>query len=223
MQDTWQQLEVLLKGERSKEIEKNLKKLKKKLQRTKVDLKHSRKMVTFTSTDPNCIDKSEEWSQRVTNNENNLQSLTTQICNLDEINRRENTEVLNAVAAVKDIKVRVAYARSRLGQICNLIDVHSRTTKRPQTINPSSIVGSLEEEQNDGCLKPCALCGRGFPHRDIVMADSCGCHYHPWCIVTQTWNSRLCYEESCREVFTEPWRRSMGLHYIEGKIITTFK
>ena len=56
MQDTRQQLEVLLKAERIKEIEKNLKKLKKKLQRTKVGLRHSKKMVTFTAIDPDCID-----------------------------------------------------------------------------------------------------------------------------------------------------------------------
>ena len=210
---------MLLKVERAKEIETNLKKLKQKLQRTKVDLRHSRKMVTFTSTDPNCIDVSEEWSKRVTVNEENLESLTTQIRDLDEINCRENAEVLNALAVVKEIKVRVADAKGRLGQIRNLINVHSRTAKQPQTISPSSIVGSREELDNR-CLRPCALCGLGFPHRDVVMA-SCGCHYHPWCIVTQTWNSGLCFKESCHEVFTEPWRRSMGLHYIEGKIITT--
>ena len=218
LQDTRQQPEVLLKVERAKEIETNLKKLKKKLQRTKVDLRHSRKMVTFTGTDPDCIDESEEWSKRVIVNEQNLESLTTQIHDLDEINRRENAKVLNALAAVKDVKARVADAKGRLGQIWNLIDVHSRTAKRPQTISPSSIVGSHEELDN-GCLLPCALCGLGFPHRDVVMA-SYGCHYHPWCIVTQTWNSGVCFEESCREVFTESWRRSMGLHYIEGKIIT---
>ena len=206
---------MLLKAERTKEIEE-------KLQRMKVDLRHSKKIVIFTTTDPDCIDESKEWSQRVTNNEENLQSLTTQIRDLDKINRRENAEVLNAVAAVKDVKVRVANARGRLEQICNLIDMHSRTTRRPHTISPNSIVGELEEEHDDGYLKPCALCGRGFLHRDIVMA-SCGCHYHLWCIVTQTWNSGLYYKESCREVFIEPWRRSMGPHYIEGKIITAFK
>ena len=72
MQDTRQVPEVLLKAERTKEIEKNLKKLKKKMQRTKLDLIHSKKIVTFTATNPDCIDKSEEWSQRVTNNEENL-------------------------------------------------------------------------------------------------------------------------------------------------------
>ena len=125
---------MLLKAERTKEIEKNLKKLKKMLQRTKVDLKPSKKMVTFTTIDPDCIDEFKEWSQRVTNNEEILQSLTTQIHDLDEINCRENAEVLNAIAAVKDVKVRVADARGRLGQICNLIDVHSRTTSRPQLL-----------------------------------------------------------------------------------------
>ena len=163
LQDTQQQPEVLLKVDRAKEIQTNLKKLKKKLQRTKVDLRHSRKMVTFTSTDPDCIDESEEWSKRVTVNEENLESLTTQIRDLDEINRRENAEVLNVLAAIKDVKARVADAKGRLGQIRNLIDVHSRTAKQPQTISPSSIVGS-HKELDDGCLRPCALCGLGFPH-----------------------------------------------------------
>ena len=115
---------MLLKAKRTKEIEKNLKKLKKKLQRTKVDLKHSKKMIAFTATDPDSFDECEEWSQRVTNNEENLHSLAKQVCELDEINRKENIEVLSAVAVVKDVKVRVADAKGRLGQIHNLIDMH---------------------------------------------------------------------------------------------------
>ena len=41
---------MLLKAEQSKEIERELKKLKKKLHMTKVDLKHSKKMVAFSAT-----------------------------------------------------------------------------------------------------------------------------------------------------------------------------
>ena len=43
------------------EIETNLKRLRKKLQRTKADLKHSKKMAKFTATDPECNEESEEW------------------------------------------------------------------------------------------------------------------------------------------------------------------
>ena len=61
MQDIRQLPEVFLKANKSKEIEKNLKRLRKKLQRTKVDLKHSKKMAAFTASDPECIEESEEW------------------------------------------------------------------------------------------------------------------------------------------------------------------
>ena len=195
-----------------------MKKLKKKLYRTKVDLKHSKKMATFTAIDLDCIEESKEWSQRITTNEGNIESLTSQIQELDEINQRENAEVLNVIASIKDVKTRVLEGKGRLGQIRNLIEMDNMTIKRPQTISPSCIVGELLDVDDIGCLRPCTPCNRGFSHQDIVMA-SCGCHYHPWCIVSQTWNSGLCFEESCCEVFMQPWRRSMGLHNIEGNII----
>ena len=55
VQDIRQLPEVLLKVDKSKEIETDLKRLRKKLHRTKVDLKHSKKMVAFSATEPNCI------------------------------------------------------------------------------------------------------------------------------------------------------------------------
>ena len=179
-----------------KEIETGLKRLRKKLQRTKVDLKHSKKMAAFTTTEPECNEESEEWLQRVTTNEEKLQSLTTEIEEFSEINQRENTKVLNALVAVKEVKVRLAHAHGRLGQVQNLYAVHSRSMRRPQIFSPSCILSDLQDDDEDGNMKPCTLCGRGFPNRDIVMA-SCGCHYHPWCIATQTWNSELCSDSTC--------------------------
>ena len=218
VQETRELPEVVMKAERCKEINSDLKKLKKKLHQLKVDLKHSKKMAAFSATDPDCSEESEEWKQRVSKNEESLDTLITQIQELDEINRRENSKILNAMAAVKDVRKRLSDAKGRLGLIHYQIEVHSRTSRRPRSITPSPILADLQEEDEDGCLKPCSLCGRGFPSRDLVMA-SCGCHYHLWCIVTQTWNSGLCNEESCRQAFSEKWRRSMGLHSIEGKWI----
>ena len=100
--------------------------------------------------------------------------------------------------------------------------MHSRSMRRPQTFSPSCILGDLHDDDEDGNMKPCALCGRGFPNRDIVMA-SCGCHHHPWCIATQTWNSDLCSDSACQEEFIASWRRSMGLHHIEGKLFLLVK
>ena len=92
-----------------------------------------------------------------------MDTLITQIQELDEINRRENSEVLNAMAAVKDVRKRLADAKGRLGLIHYQIEVHNKTSRRPQSITPSPILANLQEDDKDGCLKPCSLCGRGFP------------------------------------------------------------
>ena len=143
MQDIRQLPKVLLKAHKSKELETDLKRLRKKRQRTKVDLKHSKKMAAFSATDPDCIEESEEWLQRVASNKKRLQSLTTQIQEVSEINQRENAEVLNALAVVKEVEVRLAHAQGRLGKIQNLYEVHNRTTRQPQTFIPSCILGDL--------------------------------------------------------------------------------
>ena len=129
MQETRQLLEVVIKTERCKEINTELKKLRKKLHRLKVDLKHSKKMAAFSATHPDCSKESGEWRQRVTKNEECLDSLIIQIQELDEINCRENFEVLNALAAIKDVKKRVADAKGRLGLIQYQIEVHNRTSR----------------------------------------------------------------------------------------------
>ena len=87
-----------------------------------------------------------------------------QINELDEINCRENSKAISVVVAFKDVKVRIVDAKGRLGQIQNLIDVYNITSRQPQSISPSCIVGELQDYEDDGCMKPYALCGRGFPH-----------------------------------------------------------
>ena len=159
MRDIRQLPEVLLKADKNKEIETDLKRLRKKLQRTKVDLKHSKKMAVFSATDPKCIEELEEWLQRVTRNKEKLQSLTIEIQELSEINQTETIEVLNAIAAMKEVKVRLAHAQGRLGQIQNLYAVHNRSTRRPQTFSPSYILRDLQNDDDNGNMKPCALCG----------------------------------------------------------------
>ena len=58
VQEMRQLPEVVMKVERCKEINTELKKLKKKLHRLKVDMKHSKKMAAFSATDPNCSEES---------------------------------------------------------------------------------------------------------------------------------------------------------------------
>ena len=79
VQDIRQLPEILLKADRMTEIETELKRIKKKLQRTKVDLKHSKKMAKFTAIDPECNEELEEWLQRIASNEEQIQSLISEI------------------------------------------------------------------------------------------------------------------------------------------------
>ena len=63
VEETRELPEVVMKAERCKEINSDLKKLKKKLHRPKVDLKHNKKMVAFSATDSDCSEESDEWRQ----------------------------------------------------------------------------------------------------------------------------------------------------------------
>ena len=96
------------------------------------------------------------------------------------------------------------------------MEVYGKWTRRPQSITPSCIVDEIADpNDNEEFVHKSALCNIGFPSRDFVIA-SCGCYYHPWCIVTQTWHSKICFNKSCAREFTKEWRRSMGLFYFEG-------
>ena len=60
VQETQQLPEVIIKAERCKESSTELKKLRKKLDRLKVDLKHNKKMTASSATDPDCSEESVE-------------------------------------------------------------------------------------------------------------------------------------------------------------------
>ena len=109
----------------------------------------------------------------------------------------ENSELIRAKVALKDINKNILHTKGRAAAVRELMEVYGQKTRRLQSITPSCIIGELIDlNDTEEFVYKCALCNTGFPSRDVVMA-SCGCYYHPWCIVTQTWHSTTCFNESC--------------------------
>ena len=110
---------------------------------------------------------------------------------LDTLHREGNNRMVDALEAVgtlnKEMKELKELRQVKMTSIKNL----SSRTRRPKSFIPSPIVGDSVDgdwDQIRNELKPCSLCGKCFPKFDVVM-DSCGCLYHPWCILTQSWIS----------------------------------
>ena len=172
-------------------------------------------MASFMATNPNCLEECEEWTQCVSKNEEDIVALQKQIGDLKEILLVGNSELIKAKGALKDINKSIVHAKGRATTVRDLIEVYGKWTRRLQSITPSCIIGEVADpNDSEEFVYKCALCNIGFPSRDVVMA-SCGCYYYPWCIVTQIWHSKICFNESCAREFTEEWRRSIGLFYFE--------
>ena len=143
-------------------------------------------------------------------------ALRKQINDLKENTLHSNSDLISAKAALRSVKNRILDAKGRIAAVRDLLEVYGKRTRRPQSITPSCIIGEMTDpNDSEEFVQKCALCNTGFPSRGVVMA-SCGCYYHPWCIVTQAWHSKTCFGESCAREFTDVWRRSMGLFYFEG-------
>ena len=69
----------------------------------------------------------------------------------------------------------------------------------------------FEESALEDSIKPCALCSKSFSNNDVIMASR-GCHYHPWCVLFQNWNSKSCVDEACNKQFKEAWQKSLGIY-----------
>ena len=168
------------------------------------------------ATDPSCTQECEEWNQCIARDVEHIVALRKQINDLKEITLHSNSDLISAKAALRSVKIRILDAKGRVAAVRDLLEVYGKRTRRPQSISPSCIVGEMTDpNDSEEFVQKCALCNVGFPSRDVVMA-SCGCYYHPWCIVTQAWHSKTCFDESCAREFTNVWRRNMGLFYFEG-------
>ena len=209
-------LEEAEKAEKQKEVESQVKNLNAQLRSAKFFLKTNRKMASFMATDPSCTQECEEWTQCVARDVVDIVALRKQIKDLKENTLHGNSNLISAKAALINVKKRILDAKGTAAVVRDLLEVYGKRTQRPQSITPSCIVGEVTDlNDNEEFVQKCGLCNTGFPNRDVVMA-SCGCYYHPWCIVTQTWHSKTCFDESCVREFTNVWRRSMGLFYFEG-------
>ena len=168
------------------------------------------------ATDPSCIEECEEWTRCVAKNEGDIAALRKQIGELKEILLVGNSELIRAKTTLKDINKSILHTKGRAATVRDLMEVYGKWTRRLQSITPSYIVGEVANpNDSEEFVYKCALCNTGFPSRNVVMA-SCGCYYHPWCIVIQTWHSKTCFNESYAREFTKEWRRSMSLFYFEG-------
>ena len=127
-------------------------------------------------------------------------------------------DALEAVGTLnKEMKELKELRQVKMTSIKNL----SSRTRRPKSFTPSPIVGDVADgdwNQIHNELKPCSLCGKCFPEFDVVIG-SCGCLYHPWCILTQSWISRSSTNEKYKKEFTSSWMRSMGRANIDSKLI----
>ena len=204
------------KAEMQKKVDSQVKNLNAQLRSTKFSLKTNRKMASFMATDPSCTEECEEWTQCIARDVAEIEALRKQIKDLKENTLHGNSDLISVKAALNNVKKKIMDAKGRAAAVRDLFEVYGKKTRRPQSLTPSCIVGELADPNDSKeFVQKCALCNAGFPSRDVVMA-SCGCYYHPWCIVTQTWHSKFCFDESCTREFTDVWRRSMGLFYFEG-------
>ena len=204
------------KAGKQKEVESQVKNLNTQLRSAKFSLKTNRKMASFMATDPSCTQECGEWNQCVARDVEHIVALRKQINDLKEITLHSNSDLISTKAALRSVKIRILDAKGRAAAVRDLSEVYGKRTRQPQSISPSYIVGDMTDpNDSEEFVQKCALCNTDFPIRDVVMA-SCGCYYHPWCIVTQAWHSKTCFDEFCAREFTNVWRRSMGLFYFEG-------
>ena len=204
---------------KNEENEEKFKKLKRRLKTQKVDLEHSRKMADRVRGDPDQVDDLEMWMSKISEVQEKIHSLNTEMSELEAFSRREDDTLQQAHEELRSLKVKIKKLRAKTSRARRSAKELLTPSRRPITLKPGCRLASLQqnmEGQGDSPLAldiyicPCVLCGHGFPAKDVVMA-SCGCNYHRWCVVTQNWLSRRCANQECDNVFTDEWRTTMGV------------
>ena len=196
-----------------------MKKIRSKVTMEELDQHHSIMMLKYYVEDDRDDEKVAEYTLKIANNDCKLAQLRDQVSKLDSHHCESNSRLLNALDAVgnlnREIKDRKEARKTKMKVILTL----TNPIRRPTSLHPSSIIGNIPNgdwDEAETTRKPCSLCGKCFPKLDVVMG-SCGCLYHPWCILTQCWISRSCGNQSCKKEFTATWMESMGLVNIGGK------
>ena len=208
----------------SKALEDQIRKLKGKATMEEDNRCHFQNMLNhFTIEDP-YEERREKFTLKVSHCENQILKLREEIERLDTLHHQGNHRLLNALDVVCTLNKEIKDLKDARKVIMRSIQNLTNRTRWPRSFTPSSIVGDiangdLDHDQIE--LKPCSLCGKSFPKLDVVMG-SCGCLYHPWCILTQCWISRRCENERCKNNFTSVWMKSIGLANIDGKLVSLF-
>ena len=166
-----------------------LKKLKVQLQFELEDLVYSKSRTVALCADPEDLDLWATWSTKVDSLEESTNSLKQRIKELEGLNQEVNQGTLDALETLKVIKEKVKDSNAEIAKKRKIIQQLSTPSCRPITLNPNRIMVQVDmdkdvhpsqstDHQLDNYMKPCALCSKGFPHKDVILA-SCGCNYHP--------------------------------------------
>ena len=101
------------------------------------------------ATDLDCMEECRKWIQRIANNEEDIAALSKQIGELRKVLLKENSYVINTKAVVKDIKKKIVHATGRATVVWKLMEVYNQSTRQPQSITPSCIIGELMDSTNN--------------------------------------------------------------------------
>ena len=209
-------LENLAVAERGKVVQEELEKLHAKLGIEELKLDHSKRMIGVYGVD---CSRALEHKTKLATSECLIQTIQQQIQELENLNQGENNDIAMALDNVGALEDTIVGLRAKKEVKMKHIQMIRRSGRRPITMNPSRIIGDTAESECTEVqirVKLCSLCSKMFPKMDVILA-SCGCAYHPWCIITQAWISQSCANEDCLEDFKTAWLESMGLINMKGK------
>ena len=100
---------------------------------------------------------------------------------MEDLGQEVNQDTLDALETLKDIKEKVKNSNAEIAKKKKIIQQLSTPSCRPITLNPSRVMVQVDmdkddhppqstDHQLDGYMKPCALCSKGFPHKDVILA-----------------------------------------------------
>ena len=168
----------------NKKNSETLKKLKVQLQFELEDLVYSKSRTVALCADPEDLDLWATWSTKVDALEVSTNSLKQQIKELEGLGQEVNQDTVDALETLKDIKEKVKNSNAEIAKKRKIIQQLRTPSCRPITLNPSRVMVHMDKDdhppqstdhQLDGYMKPCALCSKGFPHKDVILAP-CGCN-----------------------------------------------
>ena len=160
------------------------------------------------------------WTRKVETQREIIKRLQEKIDDIKGLSREENQETIDNLEMVNILTEKIEGKKSEIARKEKILRNLETPSCRPITLHPSSVFSKvdvddvvpaqqgMEDLPLVGYIKPCALCTKAFPNKDVILAP-CGCNYHLWCCVTQNWLSKTYAANTCRLPFTRAWKRSM--------------